>query len=223
MDKKILLAIIAVIAVIVIGVGAFSLGVFGQTTEVDTKFLSGTIQGEAIENKTNVTLPGWEAHYNDTKNGIESSFGMIDTFNLTKDMLTHMLGLKKIDTKDYEGVKWDIYYLDADITNNKVKSMNTDDLNVTPFGNTSGYFCFASGKNGDYCVAVGSENVSSDNSLNSELFKNYVEPLLKSITLKDPQNPPKEYQYANMTKEEYDLLNKYVKDNGWDSLINLMG
>jgi len=219
MNKKILLAIIAIVAVIAIGVSAFSLGVFGQTTEVNTKFLSGTIQGEAIKNNTNVSIPGWVTNYNDTENGIEYSFMMLDTFNFTKGLIVHGAGVKKIATEEYNNIKWDIYYLDANIANNKSKSSfnSSDDLNA------SGYFCFASGKNGDYGILVmGSENISSDSSLNSDLFKNYIEPLLKSTTLKDPKNPPKEYQFAYMTKEEYDFINKYIKENGWDSFINLM-
>jgi len=210
MDKKILLIIIAVIAVVAIGVGAISLAIFGQTTEVDTKFLSGTIKGGAVENNTNITLPGWEVNYDDTMNGIRYEFLMTSTLNFTKDMFINALGAKKIATEEYNGVKWEIYYLDSDAYK---KLFNNRTMNQ------SGYICFASGKNGDYGVSIGSENVNSDNSLNSDLFKNYVEPLLKSITLKDPDNAPKEHQFMNMTNEEFNYFKNYVKSNGWDGLI----
>lgn len=143
---------------------------------------------------------------------------MADSLNMTIYSFIHMTGVKKIDIKEYNGNKWEIYYLDAD------SAYNISKTNAEFTLNQSGYLCVASGENGYYGITISSnnKNASSDNSLNSELFKNYVEPLLKSLTLKDPKNPPKEYQFLNMTKKEYDLTKKYIKENGWDTVINNM-
>ncbi|MDL2271284.1 hypothetical protein LJC03_05730, partial [Methanobrevibacter sp. OttesenSCG-928-I08] len=57
-----------------------------------------------------------------------------------------------------------------------------------------------------------------DEELNSELFTDYVEPFLESITLKEPSNPPKENQFYNLTESEFDLLKNYIETNGWSIL-----
>ena len=178
MDKKILLAVVFIVAVIAMGIGLFSLGFFGQTTQVDTKFLSGIIQGEAVDTSyMPMPVKEYTVNYEDNKNNITYEFMMADTLQVTIKLI-ETLGGGKITTKEYNGVKWDIYY------------------------SRGGYSCIASGKNGDYCVHVNGFNVSHDRTLNSDLFKNYVEPLLNSITLKD-SNPPKEYEVCGIPIDEY--------------------
>lgn len=208
MNKKILIIIIVVILAVIVAVGAFALGAFGQTTQVDSKFISGTISGVAVENDSNIPsgMGGWAVGYNDTENNVSYAFAMVDSFNFTKEMFIHA-GLKKIATKEYNGVNWDIYPVDP-------KS------NPILNGSSSGYMMFASGKTGEYVIAVSSNTVNSDSSLNSDLFTNYVEPLLSSITLKDPQNPPKEYQFMNVTESDYNLVKNFVKTNGWSAITS---
>jgi hypothetical protein len=214
MDKKMIIAIIVGL-LLIISVAAFSLGAFGQTTEVDNTFIKGTISGVAVEEESSLgILPDWAVFYADNNNAIGYDFAMFDSLEFMKGSLINVGGLEKVATEEYNGVKWDIYYLDLDLLDNA-----SDDI-ISSFFDSSGYVCFASGKNGDYIILVNSPTVSSDNSTDSDLFKNYLEPLLKSITLKDPQNAPKEYELLNTTKEDYDLILNYIRDNGWEAIAN---
>ncbi|RBQ23516.1 hypothetical protein ALNOE001_08680 [Candidatus Methanobinarius endosymbioticus] len=122
------------------------------------------------------------------------------------------MGAEKITTKEYNGVNWEIYYLKSGNFN-----LNYNIDPVTPQFQ-SGYFCFASGKNGDYVIGIKSGLLIQNNSVDSELFKDYVEPFLNNITLKDPENNLKEYQIINSTKESYNYLKNFVKNNGWEEI-----
>jgi len=202
LNKKILLAIIAIVMVVAVGVVAFSLGVFAQTTEVDNKFIKAKIPDNAYEDNSMYVLPGWQVIYHSTENNLTYAFGMIDTLKLTGEWCEE-LGLKKISTQTYNGIEWDIYYESPEFTKNYYNE------------SFHGYMFATSGKNGDCYVEVSSDKIIANGSLESDLFKEFAEPLLNSIILKDPKNPPKEYQFWNMTKLDYDYLKEHVKKNGW--------
>ncbi|MDL2271333.1 hypothetical protein LJC03_05975, partial [Methanobrevibacter sp. OttesenSCG-928-I08] len=79
MNNKVLIGIVAAV-VLIIAVGIIVMGSITPTTEVDTQFLKGNIQGEAHEeNTTSIYIPGWIVEYNDDDNGIQYIMGMFDT------------------------------------------------------------------------------------------------------------------------------------------------
>lgn len=211
MNKRVLIFVGLVLIVCLV---IFSLSFSDGTTQIDNKLLNGTIKGEVIKDNESSYVDDWKVDYNDTKNGVYYNFLMADSFNFTKEGFINLMDTEKIVEKDYNGTKWDIYYL------NYHSSMSYDNQGfyfVAP-----GYICFASGVNGDYFVAVSSGAVNVNNSMDSDLFKYYLEPLLQNITLKDPSNPPKEYEILNSTKEDYDMVSSYVKQNGWETMKRSM-
>lgn len=164
MDKKILI-IIGIIAIVVVAIGAavVALSVFEETTEVDNKFIKATIPGIAIENDVSNSLTGdklldWATEYEDNGNGVLYEFAMFRSFNFTEDMIVNVFNVNKLATKDYNGNKWNIYYLDT----NSLKNSSVN-IGISSFYTGAGYFCFASGKTGDYMVIVGSDSTNSDN------------------------------------------------------------
>lgn len=219
MNKKILLVLIAIIAIVIVAVGvvALSSNIFGQTTEVDNKFIKATIPGVAVEEGNTTNFNGWLTGYMDDGSGVSYGFAMFNNLNLTKDMFSNFLNLNKLATKEVNGVQWDIYYMDINSFKNTPFSTGLSSSDTGAM-----YLCFASGKTGDYMVIVGSDVVSSDNSIDSDLFKNYVEPLLQSITLKDPQNSQGEYKFFNMTEVDYNNVKNFVNTNGWDAVTSQM-
>ncbi|MBZ9570253.1 hypothetical protein KQY27_01660 [Methanobrevibacter sp. TMH8] len=215
MNKKILVYV-AIICIVLAIVASIAFGVSNQKTQIDNKIISATIHGVAIENNSSNLMLGWMKVYHDEDNGVYYDFLMADSFNFTKKGVINLMSSEKLATKEYNDVQWEIYYSDPNSFNLKYelsKGISTD---------RSGYLCFASGKNGDYFVTVSSGAVHSNNSIDTDLFENYVEPLLNNITLKDPENPPKEYKILNSTKEEYDWINNYINQNGWEAIKDYM-
>jgi hypothetical protein len=62
-------------------------------------------------------------------------------------------------------------------------------------------------------IVINSETLEADNTMNSDLFKNFASPLLESIVLKDPQGVPEEYEFFNISKEDYNQVYDYIKNN----------
>lgn len=209
MNKNIFIVIISIVVVFV-AVLLFSLSFSEETTELDTKFFNATVSGVLVEDNSSEYLSAWKLTYNDTKNNIYYDFLMADSLNYIKGSCINLLGVEKVDTVEYNGVHWEIYYFHNSYVSMEYKSY------VGLTGSCPGYLCFASEKEGDYLIAVSSGAVHSNSSKNTKLFKEYLEPLLNNITLKDSQNPPKEYQLVNSTKENYDIVNNYIRQYGWD-------
>jgi len=215
MNKYILIAVISIVVVVGI-IALFTLSFSEKSTEIDTKFLSGTIPGVVVKNNASEYLSDWKVQCNDTANKIYYDFIMADSFNFTKEYLINMRGGEKIDSKEYNGVQWEIYYCRSTGFSTVFESAENF------FIPQPGYLCFASGKNGDYFISISSGKVHSNSSMDTELFEKYLEPLLNNITLKDSQNPPKEYQIINSTKEDYDNAINNIGQYGWETIKNNM-
>jgi len=201
MKKFFLLLVIAIIILVAISASIFSLTVFKQTTEVDTYFISGTIQEKAYI--FDDSFPDRMITY-DSKNTNRYIFGMADSLKLFSEFF-EKYGAKKIATQTYNGIEWNIYFINPIVYNSL--------FNEPAYA----YLCVASGKNGDYYIEVSSLTLEADESLQSKLFTKYTKPLLESIKFKDPENVPKEYQlFDDLGNENYD----YIKEYGWDSYFS---
>jgi len=197
MKKKILLLVMTIIIIAAISTSIFSLTVSKQTTEVNTNFISGTIQETAYKDTSDLFL-AWVTAYDSENN--RYMFGMADSLKLFSEIYEKH-GAKKIATQTYNGIEWNIYFITPTVYKNI--------YNESGYG----YFCVASGKNGDYCIEVSSQMLKADEALQSDLFTKYTKPLLESIKFKEPENPPKEYQMIDIGEKEYN----YIKEYGWES------
>ncbi|MDR0911786.1 MAG: hypothetical protein LBM96_04195 [Methanobrevibacter sp.] len=221
MNKKIVLIIgIIVMAMVAVVCFGFSLGVFNSTTDVDTVFIKGTIQGDAIkaDDIGPKELNDWIVGYYDITNNIGYSFSMADTLNFTVNGYAISNDFEKIGTKKYNGNEWTIYAFNSN--NKNTKSIENKAL----VSDVMDYMCVCSGKNGDYLIMIGeydNETNESKTNLNfdSPMFTDYVAPLLNSIVLKDPKNPIEEYKTLNLTKSDYDIAIDYANQYGWSGLF----
>ena len=139
MKKKILLLVLIIVA---ISASIFSLTVLKQTTEVDTIFISGTIQETAYKNYEDL-FPEWIIAY-DSENNNRYIFCMADSFKLSSE-LYEKYGAKKTATQTYNGIEWNIYFITPTVYKNL--------FNESAYA----YLCVASGKNGDYYIEVSSQ------------------------------------------------------------------
>ncbi|MDR2967243.1 MAG: hypothetical protein LBU74_04785 [Methanobacteriaceae archaeon] len=205
MDKKILAIIIVVVAILAIVTSVLVLDVFTPKADFENKFMTGTLYGLYYieENATNTT--GWEDAYIDSTNNITYDFLAIKNSTFLIDMLKHF-GMKKISSENYNGQNWDIYFLNFNDMPDLFKSYD------------SGYLLVTTKNDVDYIVMVSSFKVTSDTSLDSELFTSYINPLMKTITLKNAYNAPEIYKFMDISKEEFNTMVKYIDANGWDIL-----
>ena len=104
--KKISLFVLIIIIVLSIGTSIFISDIV-QTTEVDNKFLTGTIQEIAYENHE--VLPPELGTVYDTKNGNRYVFGMADSLKIFSKFYEKM-GAKKIAHQTYNGTVWYICF-----------------------------------------------------------------------------------------------------------------
>jgi len=206
--NKILLFVVTIV-VVAIGTSIFILGVFEQTTEVDNRFLSGTIQEKAYEDYEMI-FPGYGAAYV-SKNNNFYVFGMADSLKFFSE-LYEIMGAKKIAPQTYNDIEWDIYVITPPVYK---KMSNEFNESYEEYG----YLCVASGKTGDYFIEVSSLTLEADEELQSELFTKYTKPLLESIEFKDPENPPKEHQQLIFGEEEFDYVLQYIYEYGVESFI----
>jgi hypothetical protein len=197
MKNKILLFVMAII-VVVIGVGIFSLGVFDQTTEIDSRFLGGTIQEKAYKNNEN-RIPQFRTMYDSNNYNNRYIFGMADSLKIFVE-INERIGAKKVATRTYNGIKWEIYVITPQA------------YYETHYSPAYAYLCVASGKTGDYYIEVASLTLEADETLQSDLFTKYTKPLLESIKFKNPENPPKEHEIIGASEEDYNLVKKYGLD-----------
>ncbi|OWT32933.1 hypothetical protein BGI41_05070 [Methanobrevibacter sp. 87.7] len=214
MDRKYQI-IIAIIVIIIIAIGAsYALGFldFGPSTQFDNKFMKGTFQGEVVEqpiSNNSGSLKDWSKSYKDKTNGIEYNMSSLDNVSLIVDIMSIQAGLKQPETREYNDVNWTIYYSQA------VPNTNAS-INNTP-NNTSQnvydvYICEAFKNNQSYLIYVVSNGtVKCDGSTYCDLYTKNIEPLLKSIELKQGTNVPKINDTLGVSRGDYNKLVKYVE------------
>lgn len=215
MDKKTFsIVVIIIIAIIAIG-GAFALGLFDQspTTKFNTKFMSGSFQGDLVQNNntnSNNTYADWGASFDDKNASIQYNMSSVKNGTFLIDLLK-VQGLSNPETRNYNGNEWNIYYSQAvpTTTTNSTNTTNTTDnsslMNV--------YICEAQKGDQTYLVYVvaNSTKVQCDGTLYCDLFTDYIKPMLESTELKENSDAPHLYQTMNVTEQEFNDASKYLE------------
>jgi hypothetical protein len=217
MNNITLLALIIVIATVsIFGVSIFNLGVFEETTPFKTKFIDGVIQGQAIEHPNSGTyeVQNYSTYYLDYSNGIIYYFEIMKLLNQKHSLFFEnydkWMGSKKVSDYEYNGTRWEVYYWDTK-SNSKFYNETT---------NFSGYFITADKDGNSYNIVVESDMISSNDSIDSELFQNYVKPLIESLNFKKISNVPSAHHYWGLTEEEFDNMIDFGNNEGFDSFYS---
>ena len=212
MNKKILIGV-GVIIICAFAITCFlgGDGIFSPKTSFSTKFLDGEIQGNAFQEPDlgRYRFQDFQIEFTDYSNSIYYYFNVQKNISFLIDYYK-WLGVKKISDYEYNGINWTVYYFDA--------KANSKSINGT--SKINGYCCVASRDGIDYLISVSSDKIPSNNSTDSELFKNYVKPLIESLTLKKTQNVPYLYEWWGFKEEEFNMMVNNAKENGFDSIFN---
>lgn len=204
--------IIAVIAIIAV---AFVSGVFNQTqtTKFDTEFMSGAFVGNAslnssIENSTSL--------YIDKNNKISYNLSTMDNSSALMVIYKYQ-GVRGPDYRTYNGNNWSIYFAQAmPVLNNASNQSANQSANQSskPMGIV---ICECQKEKQGYVVYVVFED--ADNfTLNtfSNSYIDFVEPLLKSISLKESKNVPAVYEKFGLSNDTFysqiKLMQKTIKE-----------
>ena len=220
LNKKITIIAAAILVLIIASIGSasafelFGMDLFGgPTTDFDTNFMSGTFNGDLTQNDVNDSGPakGWTDSYEDKENNITYNMSCVKDGDFITDV-SQLQGLGQPEIRNYNGQPWKIFFSqavpDTNITDDK-KSSETNNTNET----INVYICEADINGTAYTINVMSydNKTECDGTLFCPLFKDHIEPLIKSIKFKDAKKAPEMYEILNMSKEEFKFNQEYLE------------
>ncbi|WP_405289392.1 hypothetical protein [Methanobrevibacter sp.] len=220
-SKKTAIIAIAVLAIVISSLGAvsafelFGMNLFGSSTDFDNKFMSGTFNGEVIQNeiKDNGSTKGWTDSYSDNENNITYNMTCVKDGNFITDVY-QLQGLGAPEVRNYNGQPWKIFYSQAvpdnNVTDNKTSGNDTNNtINV--------YICEADINGTAYTINVMAydNKTECDGTLFCPLYKDYIGPLVESIKFKDAKKAPEMSDLLGMSDEEFKFNKDYV-----DGILN---
>ena len=211
--KKIIIIAAAILALVIVSLGAASaFNLFGgPTTDFDTKFMSGTFTGDVSQNEikdNNSLTKGWTASYEDKEHNITYNMSCVKDGSFITDIY-QLQGLQAPEIRNYNDQPWKIFYSQAVPTTNETnESSSSNNTNNT----INVYICEADINNTAYTINVMSydNKTECDGTLFCPLYKDYLDPLLKSIQFKDAKKAPKMSSLLNMSDEEFKYNREYI-------------
>lgn len=209
MENKNLIIIAVAIVLIVVVVGVIlTTGVLNNaddraTTSFNNSFMEGAFTGDV---KLVKNASDYMQSYEDSQHSITYNISTVDNSTALMDIY-YVQGVTNPEHRSFNGNDWNIYFSQAvqgNDTNNKVNIIICQSQ-----GEKQGYLIY---------MIIGSKtdlNVSLD--AFGEPYKSYVEPLLKSITLKESSNVPAINDQFGLSESDFakqmDLVHQYKSGN----------
>ena len=192
--------IIAVAIVIIAIVGVFATGMLNNnnnanatdTTPFETEFMEGSFAGKV---KLADDKEKFMHSYEDKENKITYNISTVDDSDALMDIY-YLQGVMNPETRTFNGNEWNIYFSQA-VEGNDTNS-DADPMNII--------ICQSQQKKQGYLIYM---IIDADSKVNATLntygqsYTDFVEPLLKSITLKESKNVPKIYEEFGLTKDQF--------------------
>ena len=192
--------IIAVAIVIIAIVGVFATGMLNSnnnanaadTTPFETEFMEGSFAGKVklVDDKEK-----FMHSYEDKENKITYNISTVDDSDALMDIY-YLQGVMNPETRTFNGNEWNNYFSQA-VEGNDTNS-DADPMNII--------ICQSQQKKQGYLIYM---IIDADSKVNATLntygqsYTDFVEPLLKSITLKESKNVPKIYEEFGLTKDQF--------------------
>ncbi|MER2014623.1 MAG: hypothetical protein ABS871_08405 [Methanobrevibacter sp.] len=209
MENKnlIIIAVAIVLIVVVVGV-VLTTGVLNKaddrtTTSFSNSFMEGAFTGDV---KLVKNASDYMQSYEDSQHSITYNISTVDNSTALMDIY-YVQGVANPEHRSFNGNDWNIYFSQAvqgNDTNNK--------LNII--------ICQSQGEKQGYLIYMIIDSKTDLNvSLNAfgEPYKSYVEPLLKSVTLKESSNVPAINDQFGLSESDFakqmDLVHQYKSGN----------
>lgn len=215
-NRNMIIIIVAVIAIIAIAGVIFATGIFNDdsisntegTSELKTDFMEGSFVGKvSLENDSQKFM----SSYQDKKHHITYNVSTVDDSNALMDIY-EVQGVTNPEKRSFNGNDWNIYFTQAVPGNNTNNTSSNDAMNII--------ICQSQGDKQGYLVYVifdSKSDVNFTGNMFSPAYKDYVEPLLKSLSLKQSSDVPKINEQFGLTEDEFsqqlDLIHQYQAGN----------
>ena len=211
-DKKIIIILAAIVAVIAIAGFMFFSGMLNgngatTTTPFETKFMEGSFVG-------NVTLASdkekFMHSYEDKEHKITYNISTVDNSTALMEIY-ELQGVTNPEERTINGNDWNIYFTQA-IPGNDTKSDDNNTMNIIIAQSQvkkEGYLI--------YMIVDGKSDVNSTGNVFGQSYTDYMQPLLESVTLKKMSGVPHIYDEFGLTEEQFaqqmDLIHQYKAGN----------
>lgn len=201
METKNIIIIAAVIVAIIAIVGVvFTTGILNgdnsnkdvETTPFETDFMDGSFVGKVklVDDKEK-----FMHSYKDKKNKITYNISTVDDSDALMDIY-YLQGVMNPEQRTINGNEWNIYFTQAvpgDNANATDETMNI--IICQSQGEKQGYLI--------YVIIDADSKVNATLNTYGESYTDFVEPLLKSVTLKESKNVPKIYEQFGLSEDEF--------------------
>lgn len=196
--KNIIIIAVAVIIVAVLGV-IFATGMLNgetkntETTPFETQFMEGSFVGKVklVDDKEK-----FMHSYRDKQNKITYNISTVDDADALMDIY-YLQGVMNPEERNINGNDWNIYFTQA-VPGNDTDAGDDETMNII--------ICESQAKKQGYLIYV---IIDADSKVNSTMntygqsYTDFVEPLLKSITLKESKNVPKINEEFGLTEDQF--------------------
>ena len=211
-NKNIIIIAVVVVIIAILGV-IFATGMLnggektaGVTTPFETEFMEGTFAGNvSLVNDSEKFMHSYE----DKENKITYNISTVDDSDALMDIY-YLQGVMNPEKRNFNGNDWNIYFTQAvegNDTNSSDKPMNI--VICQSQGEKQGYLI--------YMIIDAKSKVNATLNTYGQSYTDFVEPLLKSVTLKESKNVPKIYEEFGLTEDQFaqqmDLIKEYKAGN----------
>ena len=203
--KNIIIIAVVIIIIAVIGV-VLATGILNnetknvETTAFKTEFMEGSFVGNvSLENDDEKFMHSYE----DKKNKITYNISTVDDSNALMDIY-YLQGVMNPEKRNINGNDWNIYFSQA-VPGNDTDSNDTMNIII----------CQSQAKKQGYLIYIIIDSKSKINTtLNTygEAYTDFVEPLLKTVTLKESKHIPKIYEEFGLTEDQFDEQMDLIKE-----------
>lgn len=211
-DKNIIIILAVIVVIIAIAGYAFATGMFNgtqntQTSPLKTEFMEGNFVGDVkLVNDTQKFMHSYE----DNQHHITYNISTVDNSSALMEIY-ELQGVANPEKRSFNGHDWNIFFTQAVPGNNSTQNSN-ETMNIIicqSQGEKQGYLIYA--------IFNASSDVNATGQMFSPAYKDYIEPLLKSISLKESKNVPKINEEFGLTDDEFaqqmDLIHQYKAGN----------
>lgn len=211
-NKNIIIIAVAVIAIVAIVGGIFASGILNgndkaptATTPFKTDFMEGSFVGNVkLANDDEAFMRSYE----DKENKITYNISTVDDSDALMDIY-YLQGVMNPEKRNINGNDWNIYFTQA-VEGNDTES---DDNAMTIV------ICQSQGEKQGYLIysIFDAKSKINGTTIYGQAYTDYIEPLLKSITLKESNDVPKINEEFGLTEDQFaqqmDLVKEYKSGN----------
>ena len=212
-NRSIIIIAIALIAAVLIAGGVYAIDLFNfnnnepqVTTPFKNDFMEGAFAGNvSLENNSQKFMRS----YADKAHDITYNISTVDNSTALMEIY-EIQGVTNPEHRTFNGNDWNIFFTQAvpgNDTNNTNGTMNI--IICQSQAEKQGYLIYA--------IFGADSDVNSTGNAFGQSYTDYIEPLLKSVTLKESKNVPAINEEFGLSEEEFaqqmDLIHQYKAGN----------